>query len=100
VIYTGSLLEGDPGDNISPFDAATGLYHLALRDAFSEGSDYSADDPMYIMCVDVLDVDGGECYLFDVSGPFGKAAYAINYASGEAYEVSDSGNKGIGNIVN
>ncbi len=60
--------------------------------------DYSAENPMYIGYVGVQDIEGGECYEFEVSGAFGLAQYAVNYANGDAYEVSESGSTLLGNI--
>ncbi len=98
VIYTGSLMASDPGDNLSAYDAASALFHLVLQQRYSVASDYSAEKPMVIGYVGVEDIDGGECYRFEVSGAFAVAHYAVNYRDGSVYEISESGSKALGTI--
>ena len=98
VIYTGSLLESDHGDNMSTYEAASGLYYRVLHEDY----EYSEENTVYIMCVDVMEIDGAECYLFEVSGPiFGNMAYAVNYDydSQNIYEVSGGRSNLIGSIL-
>ena len=98
VIYTGSLQISDFGDNMSPYEAASGLYSRVLR----EGYEYSEENMVYIMCVDIIEIDGGECYLFEVSGPaFGNMTYAVNYDydNQNVYVISFSGPVLIGSIL-
>lgn len=100
VIYTGAQLEGDPGENMPPLEAAGSLYVAVLKNTFSFGSDYSEEDPMYIACVDAMEIDGMECYLFEVGGSFDSKIYAVNYNYGNqnVYEVSGGESRLLGSI--
>ncbi len=81
VIFKGSLLEGDPGEYMSPYEAASGLYDLVLKERLNKGADYSDSEPMFITCVDVVEIEGKECYLLSVSGVFNTKAweYGVDY---------------------
>lgn len=103
VIYAGSLFEGDIGENMPPYDAACGLYGLVLKDKLAEGTDYSVEKPMYITCVDVVSIEGSDCYLLSVSGAFNTKAweYAVDYdyASQNVYLLSETGNQLLGTLL-
>lgn len=100
VIYTGSQLEGDSGENMPPYEAVISLYDAVLKKAFSLGSDYNEEDPMYIACIDVMEIDGMECYRIEVNGVFGNKSYAVNYnyENQNIYEVSERESRLLGSI--
>ncbi|NLJ65657.1 MAG: hypothetical protein GX337_09815, partial [Christensenellaceae bacterium] len=102
VLFT-SLLESDSGENLSPYQAASGLFELILKDKLAEGTDYSEKEPMSITCVDVTDIEGKECYLLSVSGVFNTKAweYAVDYdlESQNVYLISDTGNQLVGSLL-
>lgn len=103
VIFKGSLLKSDPGDNMTPYEAASGLYDLVLKNELVKGTDYSEKEPMYITCVDVTDIDGEECYLLSLSGAFSTKAweYAVdyNYDRQNVYLISEAGSKLLGSLL-
>lgn len=102
-VFTNSLLKSDPGDNLTPFDAANGLFNLVLKEKLIKGADYSKEQPMFITCVDVINIDEKECYLFSVSGVFNTKAweYAVDYdlESQNVYLISDTGNQLVGSLL-
>jgi hypothetical protein len=101
-VFTNSLLQSDAGENMSPYDAACGLFNLVLKDKLVPGTDYSANAPMYITCVDVTEIDGEECYLFSVSGVFNTKAweYAVGYAAKQnVYLMSGAENQLLGSLL-
>lgn len=103
VIFAGSLLKSDPGENMTPYEAASGLYEHILSDKLVLGTDYSAQLPMYITCVDVVNIDGKECYLLSVSGMFNTKAweYAVDYDYGSQYVylLSEMGPQYLGSFL-
>jgi hypothetical protein len=102
VIFGGSLLKSDPGNNMTPYEAAKGLYDLVLKEKLVKGTDYSKEKPVYITCVDVTDVNGRECYLLSVSGTFNTKAweYAVDYdySRQDVYLMSEVGNQPLGSL--
>jgi hypothetical protein len=101
-VFTNSLLKSDPGENVTPFDTADGLYNLVLKEKLVQGTDYGKEHPMFITCVNVIDIDGNECYLFSVSGAFNTKAweYAVGYGDRQnVYLVSDTGNQLLGSLL-
>ncbi|MGI6694663.1 MAG: hypothetical protein ACOX6O_00270 [Christensenellales bacterium] len=102
-VFTNSLLESAPEGSITPYEAASGLYNLVLKDKLSQGTDYSTEQPMFITCVDVINIDGEECYLLSVIGEFNTKAweYAVgyNYDSQNVYLISESGNQLLGSLL-
>lgn len=102
-VFFNSLLTSDPGENLSPCEAASGLYNLILKDKLVQGTDYSKENPMFITCVDVTDIDGEECYLLSVSGAFNTKAweYAVGCSSDsqDVYLLSETGNQLIGSLL-
>ena len=88
---------GDHGDNMSPFEAASGLYYRVLSERF----DISEENHVYITRTDIKEIDGMECYLFEVYGSFGLVYYAVNYDYGNqnVYEVSGDRSNLIGSIL-
>lgn len=103
VIFKGSLLRSDPGDNMPSYEAASGLYNLVLKNELTKGKDYSKEKPMYITCVDITNIDGHECYVLSVSGAFNTKAweYAVdyNYDRQYVYLMSEAGNKSLGSLL-
>jgi predicted small lipoprotein YifL len=70
---------GDPGDNLSPAEAA-----LTAVDFFSEHFYFLGDTD--ITFFDLDSVDGEECYLYNVKDETGGTSVcAVNYATGEIY---------------
>jgi hypothetical protein len=102
-VFTNSLLTSDPGDNLTPFDAASGLYNLVLKDKLVSGTDYSKEQPIFITCVNVTAIEGKECYLLSISGVFNTKAweYAVDYdlESQIVYLISDTGNQLVGSLL-
>lgn len=101
-VFTNSLLESDAGDNLIPYDAACGLFNFVLKDKLVQGADYSVKEPMYITCVDVIDIDGEECYLFSVSGVFNTKAWEYAVGCGDkqsVYLMSEAGNELLGSLL-
>ncbi|MGI5939951.1 MAG: hypothetical protein ACOX8V_04575 [Thermoleophilia bacterium] len=103
VIFKGSLLRSDPGENMPSDEAASGLYSLVLKNELTKGTDYSKEKPMYITCVDITNIDGYECYVLSVSGAFNTKAweYAVdyNYDRQYVYLMSEAGNKSLGSLL-
>lgn len=101
-VFTNSLLQSDAGENMSPYDAACGLFNLVLKGKLVPGTDYSANVPMHIICVDVTDIDGEECYLFSVSGVFHTKAweYAVGCGARQnVYLMSGEENQLLGSLL-
>lgn len=102
-VFTNSLLKSDPGDNMTPYEAASGLFNLVLKEKLVPGTDYSVEQPMFITCVDVTNIDGEECYLFSVSGAFNTKAweYAVSYNADKlnVYLVTETGNQLLGSLL-
>ncbi len=99
VIYNGSVLEGDPGDNLDPYNAAKGLYYRALTNIY-DSDDYSVDNPMNLEVVGTYTIESekDECYLFSVTGSLGEMMFAVSY-EGNIYQIGDGiGRRGWGNI--
>lgn len=103
VVFGGSFLESDPGENMTPYEAASGLYYRILADKLEKGSDYSEELPMSITCVDVVDIDGEACYLLSVSGAFNTKAweYAVcyDYDSQNIYLLQDGETTPLGSLL-
>lgn len=100
-VFTNSLLKSDPGENMTPYQVASGLYNLVLKDKMVQGTDYSAEQPMHITCVDVIDIGGEECYLFSVSGVFNTKAWEYAVGLGDkqnVYLINEAGNQLIGSL--
>ncbi|MGI6670031.1 MAG: hypothetical protein ACOX58_00350 [Christensenellales bacterium] len=102
-VFTNSLLESIPEDSITPFEAASGLYSLVLKDKLTQGADYSKEQPMFISCVDVININGEECYLLSVSGTFNTKAweYAVCYDSAKpnVYVMTETGDQLLGSLL-
>ena len=103
VIFTGSLLQSDPGNNMTPYEAASRLYFLVLKDKLVNDTDYSREEPMFITCVDVTNINGEECYLLSVSGMFNTKAweFAVNYDYNRQniYLLSETGSNLLGSFL-
>ncbi len=100
IIYTGSVYKINHGNNMSPYEAASGLYYRL----FHEDYIYSGENRVFIQCVDLVEIDGLKCYSFSVSGYFGNDSditYAVswNYDNQSVYEVSGGVSRIIGSIL-
>lgn len=103
VVFGGSLLEGDPGENMTPYEAASGLYYSILASELEKGLDYSEELPMSITCVDVVEIGGEECYLLSVSGAFNTKAWefavSYDYDSQNVYLLQDGETTPLGSLL-
>jgi hypothetical protein len=102
-VFTNSLLESGSEGSMTPFEAASELFNRVLKEKLVQGTDYSEDQPMFITCVDVIDIEGNECYLLSVSGAFNTKAweYAVGYNSENqnVYLISETGNQLLGSLL-
>lgn len=97
VIYKYSEIKSDPGENLSQYDAAVGLYKRALVYVYTEYK-YDKDNPIYIECMGMTQVEEDECYFFEVDGARGKEYFMVSYG-GNIYQMrSGVGLRGWGNI--
>ncbi len=77
-------IQGDPGDGLTSEEGALELTYRALVNYYE---DFLVEGPITITLVGLSDIDGEECYVYQVNDPYyNEFLFAVGYDSYNIYE--------------